>query len=152
MNCSVCSKEMIVEDFGQKVNVCENGCKGIWFDHFALQRLDQNNEGVGEALKAALNYPRVNDGNRGPIKCPKCNMPMHSHKYERSQEVCVDECYGCGGYFLDSGELAQIRNKSMSDAQVDAYVAKLAGDVQSDVHLQAAEKLGKILQMHYWNA
>ncbi len=32
MNCPVCSKEMVEEDFGQKVFVCENGCKGMWTD------------------------------------------------------------------------------------------------------------------------
>ena len=33
MNCPICKKEMVEEDFGGVViDVCKNGCKGIWFD------------------------------------------------------------------------------------------------------------------------
>ena len=46
MNCPVCGKEMVSEDFGVNVDVCENGCKGIWFDWGKLAKLDQKNEGV----------------------------------------------------------------------------------------------------------
>lgn len=37
--------------------------------------------------------------------CPKCQSPMHS--YERNR-VLVDQCTGCGGLFLDKGELEQL--------------------------------------------
>lgn len=145
---------MIEEDFGAKVYVCRDGCKGMWFDHFMLDKLDQNNEGLGNALQEALNYPRVNDQNRGPLPCPKCHVPMHIHKYYRTQEVNVDECYQCGGYFLDSGELAAVRNKAMTDQEVDTYTNKLAFGITqdpSDLRVSASNKLGAILQTHYWN-
>ena len=61
MKCPVCSKEMVQENFGVNVDVCENGCKGIWFDQGELRRLDENNEGLGAALEQALRYPRSND-------------------------------------------------------------------------------------------
>jgi Zn-finger nucleic acid-binding protein len=165
MNCPVCSKEMVEEDFGVKVNVCENGCKGIWFPHWALQKIDQNNEGVGKALEAALNSPRVNQPDRGPIQCPVCHIPMHRHKYSRDQEVNVDECYGCEAFFLDSGELSDIRNKAMTDKEVDSYVKTLVGGVTGNpnevamdrkiiaenlLRAKAAHKFGQILQTHYW--
>ena len=74
MKCPVCGKEMVTENFGVNVNVCENGCKGIWFDQGELAMLDEKNEGLGAALEAALRYPRHNDGQRGQIKCPKCGI------------------------------------------------------------------------------
>ena len=171
MNCPVCSKEMVEEDFGGvKVNVCENGCKGIWFPHWALQKLDQNNEGVGKALEAALNSPRVNNADRGPLQCPVCHIPMHKHQYFRDHEVSVDECYGCEAFFLDSGELSVIRKKAMTDEEVDAYENKLVGDITgrpNEVALDeqvikqneqaykcredAIHKFGQILHIHYWN-
>ena len=36
------------------------------------------------------------------LTCPKCGSDMRS--YERNQ-VHVDQCTGCGGLFLDRGEL-----------------------------------------------
>lgn len=37
--------------------------------------------------------------------CPKCGSEMRS--YERN-EVVVDQCTGCGGLFLDRGELERL--------------------------------------------
>lgn len=127
MNCPVCGKEMVEEDCGDvKIDICKDGCKGIWFDWGELSMLDEKNEGVGKALEEALNYPRINDENRPPITCPKCGMKMHSHKYKSSKEVNVDECYGCGGFFLDSGELKQIKDTHMSEQERKEYAQRLA--------------------------
>jgi len=130
VRCPVCGKEMLEEDFGGvKVDVCVRGCKGIWFDWFELSRLDEQDEGFGNALKEALEYPRVNDENRGPINCPKCGLPMHIHRYKTAQEVNVDECYSCGGIFLDSGELRDIRGHFMSEEEQKEYFQKLIEDI-----------------------
>jgi Zn-finger nucleic acid-binding protein len=117
---------MVEESFGDvRVDVCKNGCKGIWFD---WGELDESNEGAGEALEEALKSPRVNDADRGPLQCPKCGIAMHAHKYSNAKEVNVDECYGCGGFFLDSGELREIRENYMSGEERDAYIQKLMAD------------------------
>src|SRR6185312_14840058 len=118
MKCPVCQKNMSEQDFGGvKVDVCRDGCKGIWFDCFELSKLDEKNEGVGNALQEALHYPRVNDENRGNLTCPKCEKSMHRHLYKSDKEVNVDECYNCGGFFLDSGELTEIREHHMSEQE-----------------------------------
>jgi Zn-finger nucleic acid-binding protein len=39
------------------------------------------------------------------LTCPKCQSEMRS--YERNR-VLVDQCTGCGGLFLDKGELEQL--------------------------------------------
>lgn len=130
MQCPVCQKEMVEKDFGGvKVDVCKNGCKGIWFDWMELTKLDEKNEGASNALKEALHYPRINDENRGKIKCPKCGIPMHIHQYISSKEVNVDECYACGGFFLDSGELKEIRDTFMSEQEEKKYLQKLLNDI-----------------------
>ncbi len=126
MNCPVCSNEMIEKDFGGVlVDVCENGCKGMWFDWMELGKLDEQHEGAGRALEEALESPRVNDNDRGQINCPKCGKPMHIHKYKRAKAVNIDECYLCGGFFLDSGELMLIRETFMTDAEHAEYVEQL---------------------------
>jgi len=130
MKCPVCGKQMVEKDFGPaRVDVCENGCKGMWFDWTELRQLDEKNEGMGLALQEALRSNRANDTDRGPLNCPKCGLPMHSHKYSNAKEVNVDECYACGGFFLDSGELKEIRENFMSEQERDAYVQKLCEQV-----------------------
>ncbi|HTA16158.1 MAG TPA: zf-TFIIB domain-containing protein [bacterium] len=162
MNCPVCGQAMVQENFGLLVQVCENGCKGIWFDHGELERLDHVGEGMGPALEAALRSPRKNPPARGQIKCPKCGIPMHNHKFARDQEVSVDECYACGGFFLDSGELKEIRDHYLSDEELKEYTDKIVNTVPG--YLGAVEDLrgeqrrahivsnltGKILEPTYW--
>ncbi len=139
MECPVCGKSMVEESFGNfRVDVCKNGCKGIWFDWGELQGLDESNEGTGEALEEALKSPRVNDADREPLKCPKCGIAMHAHKYRNAKEVNVDECYGCGGFFLDSGELREIRENYMSSEERDAYIQKLVDDTPMAIETQKA--------------
>ena len=161
MECPACGTAMVSENFGVNVDVCENGCKGIWFDQGELRMLDENDEGLGAALEAALRNPRSNDGQRGQLICPVCAIPMHTHRFERDQEVNVDECYSCGGFFLDSGELTAIRDNYLSDAQVDAYAQGIIDAVpeyaEAKQNLAAQEKrveairnFTKFLTVNYW--
>ncbi len=162
MICPVCGKEMLEEEFGDvKVDVCVEGCKGIWFDWFELSRLDEPNEGFGNALKEALEYPRTNDGNREPINCPKCGLPMHVHRYKAAQEVNVDECYACGGVFLDSGELRLIRDHFMTEEEQKNYFHKLMENIpeyeeaklnleQERARAEALLKYTRFLRLSYY--
>ncbi|MFC1650306.1 zf-TFIIB domain-containing protein [Candidatus Latescibacterota bacterium] len=132
MICPVCVSEMIEEDFGGiNVDVCKNGCRGIWFDWAEIVKLDENNEGFGSALEAALKFPKTNEENRGNIQCPKCGIPMHIHKYKSSKEINVDECYVCGGFFLDSGEFNVIRDTFMSEEEEEQYNITILKDIPS---------------------
>ena len=158
MNCPACGIEMVVEDFGNiEVDVCKNGCKGIWFDWFELQKLDEGHEGGGDALSDALDSPRANDAGRDQLTCPKCGIPMRTHKYSGSKEVNVDECYNCAGFFLDSGELSAIRDTFMNEQERDAYVQSLLDeipeyrDMEADLEKRSARKkscstFGKLIQ------
>ena len=139
MKCPVCGKEMVTENFGVNVDVCENGCKGIWFDQGELMMLDEKNEGLGAALEAALRYPRNNDGQRGPIKCPKCGIPMHTHKYERDKEVNVDECYA---------EVQAYADKIINS--VPEYAQAMKDLDAQKKRLESIQKLTKFLTVDYW--
>ena len=162
MQCPVCEKAMVEQDFGGvKVDVCKDGCKGIWFDWFELAKLDETHEGLGQSLEAALQYTRVNDENRGQIKCPKCQIPMHIHKYKSSKEVNVDECYQCAGFFLDSGELQVIRETFMSEEEEKKYMEQLMasvpefGEAQRDLEkdklrAEAIRRYTKYLRVSYY--
>ena len=129
MNCPVCNGVMAEKDFGSvTVDVCEDGCKCVWFDWMELSKLDEENEGCGQALTEAINHPRSNDEDRGQLKCPKCGIAMRPHKYKSSKQVNVDECYQCGGFFLDSGELNVIKDTFMSEQERDQYIQKMLSE------------------------
>ena len=82
----------------------------------------------GQALTEAINHPRSNDEDRGQLKCPKCGIAMRPHKYKSSKQVNVDECYQCGGFFLDSGELNVIKDTFMSEQERDQYIQKMLSE------------------------
>lgn len=129
MNCPACNTAMMAQDFGGVViDICQS-CKGLWLDWMELIKIDERHEGSGQALAAAMLSPRSNPPNRGQIPCPKCGIPMRIHNYGRAQSVKVDECYGCGGFFLDSGELRMIREEYMTDAEHASFVETLVDDV-----------------------
>ncbi len=143
MDCPVCKNTMVEKDFGGvMVDVCANGCKGMWFDWLELSKLDETHEGAGQALAEALMSERVKDDGRDRIACPKCQKPMLPHLYQSSKEVTVDECYLCGGFFLDAGELKIIKESFMSEEERDSFVQSL---INSDVpeYSEAIEDLQK---------
>jgi Zn-finger nucleic acid-binding protein len=137
---------MTEEDFGGViVDICKDGCKSLWFDWLELIKLDENNEGFGDALNQALNYPRVNDKSRRRLNCLKCGIQMHAHKYKSLKEVNVDECFSCGGLFLDSGELSAIRENFMTEQEENAYRHKFQLDIPEFITSNTIQDNRKIL-------
>jgi Zn-finger nucleic acid-binding protein len=61
--------------------------------------LEQPQDTVTEGIQARLNEEM------GPIQCPKCGTLMDSHRYGMGSQTVVDSCLGCGGMWLDGGEL-----------------------------------------------
>ena len=61
-----------------KIDICKNGCKGMWFDFSELGKVDEKNEKLSKALEEMLDSPRINDENRGPI------MSQMRNKYART--------------------------------------------------------------------
>ena len=70
------------------------------------------------------------------MDCPVCHAPMHRHQFAYDKQVNVDECYACGGFFLDAGELAEIREHHMTSDEEAAYGQALLNDSPA---FQAAE-------------
>jgi len=122
MKCPACGlalAEMTVG--GVKVDLCREGCGGIWFDHLELQQVDDVEEAAGETLAAVS--PAVDASVRpgGARACPRCGHPaMTQHRYGPRSNVLVDECNRCEGIWLDGGELAAIRAEFTSGADRQA--------------------------------
>jgi uncharacterized protein len=45
------------------------------------------------------------------MRCPKCGEPLKERTFQRIQ---IDQCTGCNGIWLDSGELEQVAEKENS--------------------------------------
>ncbi|MEO7318452.1 MAG: zf-TFIIB domain-containing protein [Chthoniobacteraceae bacterium] len=51
--------------------------------------------------------------------CPQCeNVKLHRHFFSAKRQIEVDHCPGCGGYWLDAGELEGIRSETAETAAV----------------------------------
>ena len=42
------------------------------------------------------------------MRCPKCSEPLKERSF---QKVLIDQCTGCGGIWLDAGELEQVAGR-----------------------------------------
>ena len=102
------------------VDVCQGGCGGIWFDAFELQRVDQEDEAAGEALLHIRRDEQVVVDPARKRDCPRCEgIKLHRHYFSAKRRVEVDQCPNCGGYWLDAGELAQIRAETTDTAHIE---------------------------------
>lgn len=111
MKCPACSNTLTEIQVGAlKVDVCQGGCGGIWFDAFELKRVDEESEAAGEPLLRIRRDERLQVDPTRKRECPRCTgVKLMRHRHRAGSQVEVDECPNCGGYWLDDGELARIR-------------------------------------------
>jgi Zn-finger nucleic acid-binding protein len=113
MKCPACFNPLKEIQVGSlKVDVCQGGCGGIWFDAFELERVDEEDEAAGEPLLHIERDERIVLDSSRKRECPRCaGIKLHRHFFSAKRRVEVDQCPNCGGYWLDSGELEQIRTE-----------------------------------------
>jgi len=132
MKCPACFNELTQQQIGSLVvDVCDGGCGGVWFDAFELQRADEEQEEVGERLLSIRRDPQLQVDPSRKRQCPRCtHMKLRRHFFSAKRRVEVDECPNCGGYWLDFGELSQIRAEKSEDAQEENTTkASVSSDV-----------------------
>jgi len=112
LNCPACGGKMrkiFMDKAGINLDVCLDGCGGIFFDNQEIRSFDEKKEDV-EALTKALESNSFSQTDQtADRKCPLCGVVMHKRFASVKHKVSVDECYNCGGIFLDNGELQKIR-------------------------------------------
>lgn len=121
MKCPACFNELTQMQVGHlSVDVCQGGCGGIWFDAFELQRVDERHEAAGDTLLEVRNDPLVAVDPTRKRECPRCaGIKLLRHFFSARRRIEVDECPNCGGYWLDHGELAQIRAEKAEFAEAE---------------------------------
>ncbi|PYM10276.1 MAG: hypothetical protein DME18_16660, partial [Verrucomicrobia bacterium] len=113
MKCPACFNPLSSVTIGRlTVDVCRGGCGGIWFDAFELQQVDEPRESAGEWLINIERDPKLHVDFTAKRVCPKCDdIKLKRRHFSAERRVEVDECPGCGGYWLDAGELEKIRHE-----------------------------------------
>ena len=121
MKCPACYNTLTEIQVGRlKVDVCQGGCGGIWFDAFELQQVDDEGETAGEPLLHIERDERLAVDRSRKRACPRCpDIKLQRHFFSAKRRVEVDECPSCGGYWLDAGELAMIRAERGQDPEVE---------------------------------
>jgi len=146
MKCPACANTLVAKKVGEiTVDVCENGCGGLWFDNYELKQVDERHEAAGEALLHFEKNPTVSVDLTKKRACPKCdNVIMMKHFMSIKRDVEVDECGNCGGFWLDAGELGQIRDQFTTEADrekaADAYFSETFGEELQKMLDESQEK------------
>ena len=95
MRCPACGNALNTMTVGGiTVDVCTDGCAGIWFDRYELMRVDESHESAGEELSHIEGDPQVLStlDHSKRLSCPKTlDVVMMRHFSSIKRQVAVDE-------------------------------------------------------------
>lgn len=139
--CPACGKPMekiFIERANCNVDICTNGCGGIYFDNREFKKFDEQRESIEEIKKALEGKTFTPVDETYKRICPACGMKMVKNSTSVKGNIIIDECYSCGGKFLDYKELDRIRaeyptEEARSQAVVD-YLKKNMGSEFDEMH------------------
>lgn len=127
INCPACGKPMVkipVPAENINIDICLDGCGGIFFDNREFKKFDEQAENIDEIIKAIQGKTFQTVDGSATRTCPVCGMKMVKNFASSLHQIQVDECYGCGGKFLDNGELQKIRAQFTTEEDRAAAAVK----------------------------
>lgn len=136
MNCPACGKPMkkiFMPSQGINLDVCVDGCGGIYFDNREFSKFDEPNEDIAPLLEVLSGKTFQYTDQSVIRKCPNCGTDMVKNYSSSKKVVQVDECYNCGGKFLDFGELEKIREDYNTNNDSSNILRDLYLDVGSEI-------------------
>ena len=115
--CPACGKEMdkvFINSMNRNLDMCLNGCGGMFFDNREFEKVDEQNESIDEILSLIenKNFEKVDDTQKRV--CSYCGANMVKHNVNG---ILIDNCYTCGAKFLDNNELIQYRSQYPNDLE-----------------------------------
>lgn len=138
LTCPACSHPLTAHPAGGiELDLCQDGCGGIWFDNFELKRMDEEHEALDPSL-GEVRYDPERPVKRGKRHCPRCQgQPMRTHAFSAKRQVMVDSCPSCAGVFLDRGELEALRaefptEQARTQAAFRAFEREFADQMAED--------------------
>lgn len=136
LRCPACGevmKKVFMQDTKTNVDICVDGCGGIWFDLNEDKFYDEEHESIDEILNVYENkeYKQVNQ--QYDRYCPVCGAKLRKTYTSVKKEVQIDECLSCGGKFFDYKELEAMRREYKTEKE------------RSDAHLKQAYNIGELI-------
>jgi hypothetical protein len=61
------------------------------------------------------NKPEISSVVDKKVKCPKCNVKMHTMKDILQHHIEYEQCGSCMGVFLDAGEFTDIKEFTLKE-------------------------------------
>ena len=123
ISCPACGNEMekfYMPEQGVNLDICVHGCGGIYFDNREFKQFDEKHENIEKIIKA-VEGKIFADVDEAKVRiCPVCGAPMVKNYSSYMQEIQIDECYTCGGKFLDNKELFRFRAEYNTEAERSA--------------------------------
>lgn len=121
INCPACGKEMhklYIPDEDVYIDICIEGCGGMFFDNRELDKFDELEENANAILSAIKNRTFEEVDKSEKRICPVCNVPMVKMG-SGVTNVEIDVCNTCGAKFLDCGELLKIREAGENKVNIN---------------------------------
>lgn len=145
INCPACGEEMEkvrIDSAGFFVDVCTKGCGGIWLDNRELPKVDEKHEDIHEITEVLKDKKFVTVDKTAKRNCPICLIPMVKNSTSIKQTIEIDECYVCGGKFLDHNELEAIRGEYATDEDrtIDILKASVNQETLENIFKKLLEK------------
>jgi len=124
--------------FGVLLDTCQH-CAGIFFDEGEVCQIRERGgvRAFDELDSMIQPEPGHEDatGHDGR-DCPACHQTMRRFRYLYSSPVVLDSCDGCGGIWIDNGELQQMR-EYMESAKDGRLTSKVQGDLSINLDTTA---------------
>jgi Zn-finger nucleic acid-binding protein len=132
--CPACGKEMekvFIPSQGINIDICTKGCGGIFFDNKEFDNFDEKDEDISSIVEKIDGKTFKKPSQSMTRVCPNCGAKMVKNHSSIHKTIEIDECYTCGGKFLDNGELVKIReeydNNKQRDEDILRYLYKEVG-------------------------
>ncbi len=142
IECPACGSKMekiYMEAQGINLDVCLE-CGGIYFDNREFKKFDEITEDITPLVELFENKTFKQTEQYENRKCPVCGAQMVKNYSSAKKDVEVDECYSCGGKFLDNGELEKIREEyPTEEARAADVIKELYSAVGSEIIEQQKE-------------
>jgi Zn-finger nucleic acid-binding protein len=109
VNCPACLRplhETAVREL--TVDVCRDGCAGVWLDCWELRKVGRSQGSEGEHLLALPARTRVEPNRVEQRFCPRDLGPLRRHLMCDELGLEVDSCAVCAGLWIEPGQLGQI--------------------------------------------
>lgn len=131
INCPACGKYMAkvyLKDINKHIDICLEGCGGIYFDNREMELFDEVTEDFDDILTfyddKDITFKPANDEDKRI--CPICNVPMVKIGNGTPQnEFKIDCCYTCGAKFLDAYELQRMREACGTEEERSNHFNKM---------------------------